>query len=103
MLRTTKDVLADHQRKTPFSHKDLSNSFCHAFAICRKLKIQYLWIDSLCVIQDDKDDWEAEAAKMKDVYTGAYLVLSATAAGNGSIGCLFRRPPSQNPLPQLEW
>jgi hypothetical protein len=94
MLRTTRDVLADHQRKISFSHKDLSNSFRHAFTICRKLKIQYAWIDSLCIIQDGKDDWEAEAAKMKDVYAGAYLVLSATAAANGGVGCLFRRPPS---------
>lgn len=94
MLRATRDVLADHRRKISFSHKDLSNSFRHAFAICRKLKIQYAWIDSLCIIQDDKDDWEAEAAKMKDVYAGAYLVLSAAAAANGGVGCLFRRPPS---------
>ena len=37
-----------------------------------KLGIQYLWIDSICIIQDSKEDWEAESAKMGSVYRNAY-------------------------------
>ena len=40
-----------------------------------KLGIQYLWIDSLCIIQNSKEDWEAESAKMGSVYRNAYCTI----------------------------
>jgi hypothetical protein len=43
-----------------------------------KLGIQYLWIDSICIIQDSKDDWEAESAKMGSVYRNAYVTIVAS-------------------------
>ncbi|KXH68346.1 heterokaryon incompatibility protein [Colletotrichum salicis] len=46
----------------------LPPSFQQAIEITRKFKIRYLWIDSLCIIQDDKKDWEKEAARMVDIY-----------------------------------
>jgi hypothetical protein len=42
-----------------------------------KLGIRYLWIDSTCIIQDSKDDWEAESAKMGSIYRNAYVTLVA--------------------------
>lgn len=54
------------------------------------LGIEYLWIDSLCIIQDDKADWKHEAGTMADVYGGSYLNISATAAADGSRGCFSR-------------
>ena len=43
-----------------------------------KLGIRYLWIDSICIIQDSKDDWEAESAKMGAVYRNAYVTIAAS-------------------------
>jgi hypothetical protein len=43
-----------------------------------KLGIPYLWIDSICIIQDSKDDWEAESAKMGSVYKNAYVTIAAS-------------------------
>jgi hypothetical protein len=43
-----------------------------------KLGIHYLWIDSICIIQDSKDDWEAESAKMGLVYRNAYVTIAAS-------------------------
>jgi len=40
---------------------DLPKTFRDAFKIARKLQLRYLWIDSLCIIQDDTVDWEQEA------------------------------------------
>jgi hypothetical protein len=60
-----------------------------AVIITRKLGIQYLWIDSLCILQDCKDDWSREAAKMGDIYRLSYLTLYALSSpdcGHGMLG-----------------
>lgn len=45
--------------------------------ICRAIPIQYLWIDSLCIIQDDSgDEYRREAPLMMDIYQHAFLTLS---------------------------
>lgn len=43
-------------------------------------------IDSLCIIQDDNEDWTTEAARMSDVYRNAIVTLSADAAEDSSGG-----------------
>jgi len=55
-----------------------------AISVLRQLGILYVWIDCMCIIQDDKNDWEAEAATMASVYANAELTLAATwCAGSG--------------------
>lgn len=49
-------------------------TFRHAITVTLLLGIKYLWIDSLCIIQDSTSDWEAESAKMGDYYVLAQLV-----------------------------
>jgi hypothetical protein len=43
-----------------------------AVIVTRRLGVQYLWIVSLCIVQDDLDDWSAESTKMGDVYENGY-------------------------------
>ncbi|KAK4444567.1 heterokaryon incompatibility [Podospora aff. communis PSN243] len=50
--------------------------------------MRYLWIDSLCIVQDCPDDWEKEAAKMALVYRNAFITLAATASPNGAGGLI---------------
>lgn len=52
---------------------------------------RYIWIDSLCIIQDSVEDWEREAAVMGDVYKHATLNISATGAEDGRMGLFFQR------------
>jgi hypothetical protein len=66
-------------------------TFRDAVSITRTLKIEYLWIDSLCIIQDDKSDWKSESAKMADVYSRSYLTIAATGSATSLGGCLFPR------------
>ncbi|KAH8900577.1 heterokaryon incompatibility protein [Thozetella sp. PMI_491] len=56
----------------------LPRSFQHAVLLTRELGVQYLWIDSMCIIQDDKADWEREAARMVHVYRNAYVTIANT-------------------------
>jgi len=71
----------------------LSKTFLDAIEIARNLGFSWLWIDSLCIIQDDKEDWQREASLMATVYGQSALNIAATAAPDGQTGCLFPRDP----------
>jgi hypothetical protein len=62
----------------------LTRTFRDAVMITRRLRVRYLWIDSLCIVQDDNEDWEREAAKMAQVYSQSLVTLAASAASDGS-------------------
>jgi hypothetical protein len=81
---TTGDNLRD--RRGSIKLADLPQTFQGAVLITRRLGIRYLWIDSLCIIQDDERDWEYEAANMDSVYASAYctVALSSASATRGS-------------------
>jgi hypothetical protein len=82
------------RRKAGIEWSALSKTFQDAIAITRGLRIQYVWIDSLCIIQDDKADWKAESAKMASIYENSWLTIAATTAPNGAYGC-FSVPSSE--------
>lgn len=73
---------------------ELCKTFQDAIRLTRLAGFEYLWIDSLCIIQDDLDDWRQESALMAHVYGCSSLNISATGAANGSEGCFFERLPS---------
>lgn len=89
--RTLKGNLRDHMTRIPMG--ELCANFQHAVEISRKLGFQYLWIDSLCIIQDDGAHWESESAKMAEVYSHASLVLSAANSSSADEGFLKSRRP----------
>lgn len=72
---------------------DLPRSFQEAAYTTRKLGIQYLWIDSLCIIQDSSEDWNMESSLMANIYGGCLLNIAA-AASNDCTGGLFQNRPS---------
>lgn len=88
-LMTEKATL--EQRKTNIAWDSLPRTFQDAVTITRELGFDYVWIDSLCIVQDDAQDWVTEAAKMASIYEGATVVLAATASVDGRGGCLFTR------------
>ncbi|PVI07913.1 HET-domain-containing protein [Periconia macrospinosa] len=65
--------------------------FQDAIVIVRQLGLRYIWIDSLCIIQDSVRDWETESAKMGAIYENSYVTLSATNSGDGNTRCLVDR------------
>ena len=62
-----------------------------AVVLTRALEIPFLWIDAFCIIQDNEADWDREASKMKYIYSGAKLVLSADRAATANEGFLLLR------------
>jgi hypothetical protein len=69
----------------------LPKTFQDAISITRQLGFRYLWIHSLCIIQDSKDDWQQEALRMKDVYQQAMLNIAAAKSPDGRGGCFTER------------
>lgn len=60
----------------------------HAVDLARRLDFRYIWIDALCIIQDDENDWKAEAATMCDVFSRAAITIVACRS-DGSSGGIF--------------
>ncbi|KAM0226806.1 hypothetical protein ACHAP5_012310 [Fusarium lateritium] len=65
---------------------NLSRTFLDAIWITERLGLSYLWIDSLCIVQDDRQDWQKEASQMSRIYGAAYLTLAASHGPNGDAG-----------------
>ena len=88
---TIKSNLARH--KTKIAWADLPKSFQDAVDFVRRLGKKYLWVDSLCILQDDHSDWELHARQMADIYRQSYLTLAGTAAKDSTCG-LYQKNPS---------
>ena len=72
--------------------KDLSKSFQDAVTTTRLLGLRYLWVDSLCIVQDNIEDWARESGKMASIYEGARIVIAASDSSDGCDGFLTERP-----------
>ena len=72
---------------------NLSQTYQDAIAITRSLGLRYLWIDSLCIIQDSMLDWQTEAAKMGDIFKSSVCTIAASWASSNAEGCFFDRGP----------
>ncbi|KIX98787.1 uncharacterized protein Z520_05248 [Fonsecaea multimorphosa CBS 102226] len=69
-----------------------------AIEICRKLDIEYLWIDSLCIIQHYQPDWADQSEKMSTIYGQSYLNIAAMDSNDSRGGC-FRSTGSDKRYP----
>jgi len=69
----------------------LSKTVKDAITVVRALGIRYIWIDTLCIIQDSVSDWQKESTRMGDVYKNSVCTIAASAASNGDVGCFFQR------------
>lgn len=77
-LKTTKSSLDAHLTRIPLT--DLPRIFQDAISVTQRLGLRYLWIDSLCIVQDDDDEWRQIAAQMASIYQNSHFVISAISA-----------------------
>ena len=89
VLSTKQDNIQSHYAGIPIA--DLPRTFQDAVFVCSTIGLSFIWIDSLCIIQDDDKDWEREAEMMGDVYANAFCTISATAAEGSTDGFLKPR------------
>ncbi|KAK4176255.1 heterokaryon incompatibility protein-domain-containing protein [Triangularia setosa] len=77
--------------------EDLAATFRHAIDVTRRLGFDYLWIDSICIIQDSESDWRHQSAEMINIYENSHLTLCATASEDDHGGFYGDIPPERRP------
>lgn len=60
--------------------EDIPLTFRDAILYTKRLKIDYIWIDSMCIVQRDGTDWRQESTRMFQYYSNAYIALGSTFA-----------------------
>jgi hypothetical protein len=99
------DALPDSAKTTQASLKsnakhisvpDLPLTFQHCIRLARSLNIRYLWIDTLCIIQDSSEDSEREFKLINDIYMNSYCTVAAAAPLSDTQEGLFRSISTDN-------
>lgn len=86
---TVKSNLTAHQKA--ISMADLPPTFQDAVEVVRKMNLRYLWIDSLCIVQDSKEDWESESVRMCQIYEHALFTITSAHASSAYGGLFVQR------------
>ena len=87
LLSTTTANIRKHLAE--ISIDELPRNFQDAVTVTRRLGFRYLWIDSLCIIQDSELDWVQESARMGAIYANAFCTIAASSAVGGNCGFLL--------------
>lgn len=87
---TTRDNL--DERKREILVEKAPATFQDAILVSRALGIRYLWIDSLCILQGDQEDWEKESSRMGLIYRDSTFTIAASNAAADIEGFLKPRP-----------
>ncbi|KAN0084701.1 Heterokaryon incompatibility protein (HET) domain containing protein [Elaphomyces granulatus] len=98
LLTTTANI---QKHLVQISIAELPRNFQDAVTVTRRLGFRYLWIDSLCIIQDSELDWAQESAQMGAFYSNAFCTIAASSAASGSCGFLL--PKSRLEITGYEW
>lgn len=88
-LQTTRRNLKQHCKG--ISYKCLPSTFRDAVTVTRMLEIRYLWIDALCILQDDHDDWLQQSSEMGSIFKNSRITVAIHSAKNSSEDFLWRR------------
>ncbi|KAF2182540.1 HET-domain-containing protein [Zopfia rhizophila CBS 207.26] len=89
-LKTTKKTLEIHKKNIPWS--SLPRTFQDAVILTRSLGFRWLWVDSLCIVQDDNTERLEAALNMDKIFSNSFLTIAATSAADSSNGCILRKP-----------
>lgn len=76
-------------------YADLSKNFKEAIEVVKTLGIRYIWIDSLCIIQDPPGDFKTQGALMHAVYRNSYCNVVAADSESGEGGLFRERDPDE--------
>ncbi|OTA61185.1 HET-domain-containing protein [Hypoxylon sp. EC38] len=81
---TTRDTVNKNMQRISWS--TLPATFQDAVMFTRSLNIKYLWIDNICIIQRDTEDWGHQAGQMFHIYKNAYVTLAGLYGRSSASG-----------------
>jgi hypothetical protein len=87
-VKTSKSNLKEFLVEIPYHQ--LPQTFKDAIRVAQVLEIDYIWIDSLCIIQDSDIDWRKESSRMSEVYGNSYINIAASCATDPGQGCFLK-------------
>lgn len=87
--RTTRDNLSSYRTGIPLN--ELPDTVIDAIHLCYKLGFRFLWVDRLCIVQDDGKDWLQEASKMCEIYSRSALTMTVPICHESSESFLAER------------
>jgi Heterokaryon incompatibility protein (HET) len=91
LLTTTREKYHSYLQGIPYT--DLPQTFKDAVTIALRLGYTAIWIDALCIIQDDKEDWESTAPNMGFIYGNSVCTIAALSSADSAGGCYHKRRP----------
>lgn len=94
-FKTTSKNIEELQQSIP--ENELHQTIKDAITITRKLGLRYLWVDAICIIQNDKDDWGREAVTMSAVYENSVLTIAAIDEPAADQGIFRKRTYAPRP------
>jgi hypothetical protein len=77
--------------------QDLPKTIQDAIFVTQELQIRFVWIDSLCIVQDDPEEISTEIAQMPEIYSSAAVTILASRASNVQRGFLQNRQITNSP------
>ena len=92
ILKTTRSSLQAHKKNIPWS--SLPRTFQDAISLTRSLGFRWLFIDALCLVQDDVSEKLEESLKMDQVFANTFLTIAATSSLDSTRGLFPSKPPS---------
>jgi hypothetical protein len=74
------------KRLQNFPLENLPQTIKDAIIVARELKYKFLWVDALCIVQDNEEDCAREVSKMSVIYSEASLIISAARTDDSKQG-----------------
>lgn len=99
-LKLTHSTEHELRRRVPVDR--LPATVRDAVTTTRKLGYRYLWVDRLCILQDDHKDWMFEALRMGEYYRNADCCIAALSAIGSHQGLYAHRNPLMMQALKLE-
>lgn len=91
LTRTNKELLTD-RNGLERAWGLLPRTIQDAILLCRKLRVRYLWVDAICLVQDDKEDLDRGVNVMDQIYEQSWLTIVAACGYNANAGLPGVRP-----------
>ncbi|KAJ9644085.1 hypothetical protein H2199_003953 [Coniosporium tulheliwenetii] len=91
-ITLNQSTLKQFQDGIPLS--SMPKNFSDAVHVAKSLDLKYIWIDSLCIIQGNKKDWQEHVLSMRSIYANSILNISATRSSHANGGCFTSRSPA---------
>ncbi|KAI0432011.1 HET-domain-containing protein [Xylaria sp. FL1042] len=80
-LQLTKNSVHNFLQQ-PIERRDLPKGLDDAVEVASSLELEYLWVDALCIVQDDEDDKKREIGRMSAIYHNSFVTIAAATSSS---------------------